>query len=296
MDEEKFYKRISDCEVLMSKYHDQLMMYVAQVVNYNNQIVQREIFDSEILKVDKGLEKLYAEIADIKTMCQAAYRKSDAVKSEMESYIESKVKRLPEVHENLIRLNNQVTSLLEMMNIHSLKLSNLEPVSLDIVKIKAEIQKMVMAHSEFESNVFKHIDLHSHMLHEFKISKNHESEKVNLVQKELEDLRKELQRSSQGHRDLCESVRKSYQGEMQSLESRIQSKICTPKEPTAPALSGEQVQKICESVVEKAFSDMRGKLLDLENAVLRSANNEMHLKLLEKKLENLSLQFKNRMG
>lgn len=294
---EKELRRLSDCEVLLNKYHDKLTKYMEKCDNYAKNVVSFEQYVQDTSNFDKLIIGSLKQIEASKLEIEKLVRSYDQLRSDIFNEMRQKMSEIPELKSDVVELELADKSSKEKLREYGMKIEILNKYS---NKIFDELKKA----EDFQHRSIITASRHEHELCDFKklVMENLQDllkikEEFSMYKKSNDQLIANINLALVDMKEFMMHQRNVSQLEVRDAERKVNQRIDSlPKYEPVESLNLDEVKQFMNSFRDQITEQFKGHFIDIENAILKSNNNEMQLKIQEKKLENLSLQFKNRLG
>lgn len=283
-------KRLSDCEVLLSKYFDQLRKYSEQVLSLNSRFASKE-----------ELEKSHSDLNKINSAEMDDARKSIA---KFEKELSNMIIQGRNLENQIYNQSSVWKNHDNVLNDHALNLK-------DSKDSKQKLDEQLKKLSEIcKDNSQSIIEFREFIVETYKIFSSNEKE-FSFLEKEIENVNLELksqklellnfEKENERLEFLCISLNEHLVEQEKKISNECASQI---QQNNRIILDKIEQIKAPESVVtidiqpklNEFKTEMQNwfnaSLIDVSNAKTKADINEMQLKVMDKKLENIYLLLK----
>ena len=294
---EQELRRLSDCEVQINKYINELRRFQEQVVNYNNKIISMEEFqrlwEDFNGRTSRDFGMVRKEISDLEKVLTDDILKIKAQSNDFVNYVASQ-------NEKIAQLNRSVDLVQQTQVGHSSQHAEHGNKSEHLIKRIAECEKFYpefLKYKEFvnqeHEGIFKEdADING------RIKNLNNSNDV--MQSRMQKLDEKLNEVLAGHAHNFTLLNNSLgfiQAEAKSNDKQLSISILEKIEklensPKSDPIALPDFDKIAADQKAEILSLIETFKIDISNAKEKSDVNEMHLKIVDKKLENIYLLLK----
>ncbi len=287
---EKELKRLSDCEVMMNKYHDQLQKFIDQVINYNKQIVPKGEFETRFDNLEKEFTNNFGEIrlelSDIFLEHKDLGKLVEDIKinsKECQGYQKNQQDQINLLKNLVVQNSSQYTENKNRSDLIEQKIAHYEKISPEIDKIKLEMINFIQDLSKKHGFIEKKIEV-------IEGKNKHYEGSLYGIGSEMSDFRRNMSlkfsESEKKHEINCNDIESRFLQFQRKINVQIdQIKLPEPIKSADPKIAIDEIK----ADLEKAMQSM---VLDVSNAKTKSDVNEMQMKIFEKKLDNIYLLLK----
>jgi hypothetical protein len=292
---EQQLRRLSDCEVLVSKYHDKLDQLILQNTNYNKQIISKDEFqklwDDFNARVSRDLGMIRKEMQAVneenKTLLDKAKKfEHDLMTLHMQHH-DKLIKHLDRIE----KLDTELDNLHMQHGTHESHIKNIkdrigecEKISPDLKEFKQNTLNIIRKLNEMHDIQRNRIDQMSDRL------QNSQSENI-ILQKNIQDHK---ENSEIKYNDLKFIIKANLDAMLDGfykINNKFDEKL---KNLPQPVIQEQQQNNPLELVMFKneIMQLVNPLKIDVSNSKEKSDINEMQLKIMDKKLENIYLLLK----
>jgi len=288
--DEKQLKRLSDCEVVIGKYHDELRGFREQVVNYNNQIISKSEFDvmwqDLSNRISRDLGMIRKEMSDLALDDRENAEHVSAIQLLQNNHHAMLYKH----EERLNGLQGGIEGSLVHHASHEKKLAILNAKMPNWEKISLEYE-------EFKKNMYlllsqkgENIDTLRDLFYDLQKTQHTDRYKVNECDSNLQSMFTKIAEMRSQIYDRLDEIRLSIDAKVSQAKSEMSSKMEQIKLPEPAEV--KDMQPLLDQFKEELKRSHESLVLDVSNARAKSDVNEMQMKIFEKKLDNIYLMLK----
>jgi len=289
---EQELRRLSDCEVIIAKYHDQLQKYMDQVVNYNNQVIQKDDFD----KTFESLKKSFAnELNIIRIDVSDKYKLFKVLEKSVED-----LSKLVNNHHEIINKQSQFIEKLvisaeasesnyanhdKKIAILNAKIPNWEKLSLEYEEFKRNLYEMIGKQAEKEETIKNNIQSINQKL-------DREQERVSILEKEKVGKEAIVSEERSKIFDRINEIRVLIDTKASQVKSELSFRLDQIKLPEPKEV--EDMGPLFDKFKEELKKSHESLNVSVSKARAKSDVFEMQMKIFEKKLDNMYLVLKEK--
>ena len=293
---EQQLRRLSDCEVMMSKYHDKLNQYIAQSDHYCKSVVMNDDYRKSWEEFNQRIARDFGMIRkDIQALIQENKILSDKINfnyTEHDHLLKAQYEEMQKQKFHVEQLQkdsniSQINHEYHKKDLSSLKAktSECEKVYPEINKYKEEIFKLSSVFDTTYKQLSKRIDDLNNLYAEQRTFDASLRSWLEKVDKDHVEGYSKIEKKFEGHRQDTLSLLNSATGQLQQKMDNL------PK-PCPPPIPQIDISPQLEAFKKELQENFGSSLLDVSNAKTKSDVNEMQLKIMNKKLENIYLLLK----
>lgn len=287
MNEEKIYRRISDLEVLVNKYHDQIQNYLQHIASYDSLIKKSQeqgknndqLENKFIEKIDSLYYDLFVSKKQVEDLNKNLSEHKEEYKKNLCNIVDQN-KIFSEMHQR--HENNFVVNDSNLADVNK-KIQEFRHIPDDISKIHEKIDTSIEDLKKNDSDI---LEMHA------KLSQRLESNRQDLQvysmnqdkirnQKIEEDQKKEKQ---------IELNFKSLENKIFEIENSINNRISSLKLSETTQLP--DFQKLVDDAVKKALDSIEAPQKTIPDTTDPKLT-EIHMTLINKKLDSLNAILSN---
>lgn len=287
MNEEKIYRRISDLEVLVNKYHDQIQNYLQHIASYDSLIKKSQeqgknndqLENKFIEKIDSLYYDLFVSKKQVEDLNKNLSEHKEVNKKNLCNLIDQN-KIFAEMHQR--HQNNFSVNDSNLSDVYK-KIEKFQHIPDDISKIHEKIDTSIEDLKKSDSDI---LEMHA------KLSQRLESNRQNLQVYSMnqDNIRNQKIEEDQKKEKQIELNFKSLENKIFEIENSINTRISnlklseTTQLPNFQKLVDEAVKKALESIepAQKTIPDTTDPKL-----------TEIHMTLINKKLDSLNAILSN---
>jgi len=289
---EQEIRRLSDCEVIIAKYHDQLQKFMDQVVNYNNQVIQKDDFD----KTFESLKKSFAnELNIIRIDVSDKYKLFKVLEKSVED-----LSKLVNNHHEIINKQSQFIEKLvisaeasesnyanhdKKIAILNAKIPNWEKLSLEYEEFKRNLYEMIGKQAEKEETIKNNIQSINQKL-------DREQERVSILEKEKVGKEAIVSEERSKIFDRINEIRVLIDTKASQVKSELSFRLDQIKLPEPKEV--EDMGPLFDKFKEELKKSHESLNVSVSKARAKSDVFEMQMKIFEKKLDNMYLVLKEK--
>jgi len=289
---EQEIRRLSDCEVIIAKYHDQLQKFMDQVVNYNNQVIQKDDFD----KTFESLKKSFAnELNIIRIDVSDKYKLFKVLEKSVED-----LSKLVNNHHEIINKQSQFIEKLvisaeasesnyanhdKKIAILNAKIPNWEKLSLEYEEFKRNLYEMIGKQAEKEETIKNNIQSINQKL-------DREQERVSILEKEKVGKEAIVSEERSKIFDRINEIRVLIDTKASQVKSELSFRLDQIKLPEPKEV--EDMGPLFDKFREELKKSHESLNVSVSKARAKSDVFEMQMKIFEKKLDNMYLVLKEK--
>jgi chromosome segregation ATPase len=293
---EQQLRRLSDCEVHINKYHDRLDEYIRQCEHYSISVVMKDDYRKQWEEFNRNISRDFGMIRkDVLALIQENKVLSEKVnfnQTEHDQLLKAQYEetKKQKFHVEQLQKDNSISQVnhdyhKKDLSYLKLKVAECEKFYPELNKYKENHNILAKSHEENIAFLHKRIEEMSKQLQERKNSENTLIASMQQLQKAHEDKLAQLERKFEGHRQDTLSL-------INSASGQIQQKFDNLPKPVFPKIPQMDVTPQLEAFKKDMQDTISSSILDVSNAKTKSDVNEMQLKIMDKKLENIYLLLK----
>lgn len=291
---EQELRRLSDCEVQINKYINELRRFQEQVVDYNKKIISMEEFlklwEDFNSRTSRDFGMVRKEISDLDKKFTDDLSRIKAQSNDFQNYVSTQ-------NEKIAELNRSVNLVQQVQDRHSSQHMEHGNKAEHIINRIVECEKFhpeLLKYKEYVKAVHEGIYKEGADVNNRIKNLNNSND---VMQSRMQKLDEKLNEVLAGHAHNFTLLNNSLafiQAEAKSNDKQLSISILEKLEnsPKAETVVLPDFDKIAADQKAEILSLIESFKIDISNAKEKSDVNEMHLKLVDKKLENIYLLLK----
>ena len=284
MNEEQL-RRLSDCEVIINKYHDQLKTYISQIENYTKNSISRS-------ELEQTLEYLKKTWGDSFSNIQANLSKQDENHKELLYKVYDLKDKLNLVHltsnkhmDSILRHNQEIENSCAQHEIHAQHIADIQAKFPEYDKISPKLDEFIQKSGEFAllcskiddelRKKFEGLDAKFQLC-----SSNNTMNQIN-----LEDHKKQYQDQIKDFKFIIKTLNDNVQNQMNGLSAHFENRI--NKLPVPEKVQLPDFDKMLADQQVDTLEKVNLKARKIEAALEQAKSNEMQMTVMNKKMEKI---------
>jgi len=295
MNEEQL-RRLSDCEVHIKRYHDKVNDLLAKAESQANSVIRKNEFQKIMDDFNARLNRDFGMIRkDVLALKEENKQISQCMVSNFDDH-------LGKIVRNHDRINCQLFHVEQLLKDMKLSQIDHEYHKKDLSNLKIKSENFDKNSQAIVENLLKMQKLNDRNSDSIKEMDKKHSEVLNNIDQERKHSDKALmswvQQSNKTIEDKISAFEKKFEGYRQEQLSSINSAITQFKQKVdslpkpVPQIPQVDITPKLDAFKKEILDAQNSSTLDISNAKAKSDVNEMQLKLMDKKLENIYLLLK----
>lgn len=283
--EEIYLKRLSDCEVILAKYHNQLESFIKQVVNYNNQIISKQEFEQLWKELNSYISRDFGmirkEMSDI-----ALDDKLNSDKLEAFNILQNNHHSMLFNHEDKLNgLKNDVEGLQVQFASHEKKI-------VELLSKMPNWEKVSLAYEEFKKNMYfllsqkeEHIEMLKNKVENIQKVEDYNKKLIDQCNADIPEFESKLSDIKSKIYDRVEEVKTHIEAKLIQVKAEINVKM--EQKPIVEQKLIEEEDSGKDEVSEKIKRKIDKLAIESEKSEKKLNLVDIQMRVLEKKLDKI---------